>query len=152
MNTVRITYYGMDGEGRNVTEAKRDAGAKIENALTGNYTPQLIRGSTSEAVLIFREPSGWYYSPIHADSTGRVCTIGSYDTQKEAERKARQHLAQNIFTLDGLDGSEVILDKADKREHATWIEYQRLYKAWRDTGLADQQAHEKACRRLAPAA
>lgn len=33
--TIKITYYGMDGEGRTVKEAKADAGTKIEAALKG---------------------------------------------------------------------------------------------------------------------
>ena len=147
---VRIEYYGMEGEGRTLTEAKRDAGAKIERAMTGSYTPKFIQAH-SKAVLIHREPDGWYYSPINnLDATERLCTVGTYDTQKEAERGARQHLAQLIFTLDGPDGSEVIQNKANLAEHKSWTEYQHLYRAWRDMGIDENLAHEKACRHLKP--
>ena len=153
MATVRIEYYGMDGVGRNVTEAKRDAGAKIENALSGDYSPIIVRAN-GEAVLIFREPRyGWGYALLHPDTHGLLRSNGStYDERDEAERKARSHLAQIVFSYDGPDGSEVIEDKHDLEEHKRWVAWQRLYRKWRDAGVADYIAHSNACRGLEPSA
>jgi len=151
MPTVRIDYFGMDGSGRNVTEAKKDAGAKIEEALSGDYSPVLIR-SNGEGVLIFREPKyGWGYALIHPDTQGVIRSNGSaYPTKNEAELKARNHLAQIIFTHDGPDGSEVIKDKHDLHNHKRWVTWQRLYKRWIDAGATDHIAHNNACQGLEP--
>jgi hypothetical protein len=143
----------MEGEGRNITEAKRDAGAKIEHALSGDYCPTIIQAH-GEAVLIYREPKfGWTYLPIHPDTQGRLWrNVSNEWTRDEAERRARQHLAQIIFSHDGPDGSEVICNKNDREEHKRWAAWQRLYKKWRDTGASDQVAHENACRGREPEA
>lgn len=55
MNKVTIDYYGMAGTGRNVTEAKRDAGEQIRKALDGDFTPSLIHWR-EYTVLVAREP------------------------------------------------------------------------------------------------
>ena len=151
MTTVRIEYYGMDGQGKNVTEAKRDASIKIEKALGGDYSPVIIRAN-GEGVLIFRTPrDGWGYALLHPDTQGRVYSNGgTYPTQQEAERRARAHLAQNVFEHDGPDGTEVIKDKRDLDEHKRWVEWQRLYKRWRDAGATDNVAHSNACQGLEP--
>lgn len=151
MAIVKIEYFGMDGQGRNVTAAKKDAGAKIQRALSGDYSPILIRAH-GEGILIFREPKyGWGYTLIHPDTQGRLWSNGSnYDNQKEAERKARSHLAQIIFAHDGPDGSEVIKNKSDLAEHKGWIKWQRLYKRWANTGAPDKICHKNACRGLEP--
>ena len=48
--TVRITYYGMEGEGSTLKEAKQDAGRKLEAA---------IRAS-SDPICITRQNDGMY--------------------------------------------------------------------------------------------
>ena len=53
---VTITYFGMEGQGKNITEAKRDAGARIEKVMQANYTPRVV-GYGGEAYLIWQEPS-----------------------------------------------------------------------------------------------
>jgi hypothetical protein len=52
---VTIEYYGVNGTGRNVTEAKRDAGEQIRKALDGDYTPSLIHWG-GYTVMFWREP------------------------------------------------------------------------------------------------
>lgn len=63
MPRVTIEYYGVEGSGRTVTEAKKDASEKIKASLTGNYHPKIIyhRGY---AQLIYREPDGWHHAEI----------------------------------------------------------------------------------------
>lgn len=58
--SVSITYFGMDGIGRTVTEAKRDAGAKIERALNGNYWPVMLSAG-EHTYIAYRDPCGWNY-------------------------------------------------------------------------------------------
>lgn len=156
-NKVRITYYGMEGEGRNLTEAKKDAGRKIERALSGYYDPILI-SAHGKSALVYRDQTGWGYSLLHPERAeeheSRSTTLyGSCgETQEEAERRARSHLAQNILTLGGPTGVEVIQNEQDRREHIQYCEFQYCYRAWKDSKLEsnENKIHEMACRRQWP--
>lgn len=74
-NSVTVTYYGVEGTGRTVTEAKKDAGRKIEESLTGTYKPQLIE-SRGTAIVIWRDPHGWH--------SNFVCESGKFRDQRTA--------------------------------------------------------------------
>ena len=99
MATVQIEYFGMDGVGRNVTEAKRDAGAKIERFISADGRPVFIhyRGS---AVMVYLTRYGWEYSIAQladgAEPFGRGCCICATWERADAVREAKEHLAQNI--------------------------------------------------------
>jgi hypothetical protein len=72
MPNVTIEYYGVTGTGRNVTEAKRDAGEQIRKALDGDYTPSLIHWR-QYTVLMARDPKfGWGYRISHAAEQGET--------------------------------------------------------------------------------
>lgn len=149
MQTVRISYYGVDGEGRNVTEAKKDAGRKIEAALAGHYTPELLchRGF---AILVYREPSGWcsrlVADPERGVVDGKVwgTNNGSYD---EAKRAALSHLADLGWTAaDGLEPPSFLTDRRLIADYRTKAEFQLRYQRARALGLKDQDAHSFAGR------
>lgn len=151
-NKVQITYYGMEGEGTNLKEARKDASLKIEAALEGRYTPILLtlRG---EQILCWRTPTeGWQYAqlshhPIHDYEPlwGTMCGGGDRD---EVEAIARNHLAQITWGLKLSEAEEeeilAFVAKKDRREMKSWIEWQRRYDALRAQGLSDNEAHSKA--------
>lgn len=151
--TVRITYYGMDGEGRTVTEAKRDAGEKIEKALSGDYTPRIISGG-HWAGLIWRSPvGGFQYRMLDLSkpedlSKSNYCSCSGYNTMADVEKAVQLHLAQKVFdwSLESVDVAlSLVEDRHDKSFITSWITFQYCYKAWRDNGADDTTAHRNAC-------
>ena len=140
--TVRITYYGMEGEGKNVTEAKRDAARKVEAALEGDYSPEIIGDLTRYAVLLWREPRyGWGFRTITATTTGRLYGSSHGSSRMEVEKYARRHVA------DLLQDVTYILEK-DREGIRDWHskqEFQRKYQEARNEGHSDHEAHAIAC-------
>jgi hypothetical protein len=141
MPTVRIEYYGVDGEGRNVTEAKQDAGRKITKAMSGSYTPRVLSAG-GETIIVFRSPDGWRYGFLRdGDLSGLQ---GQADDREEVERHARKHLGSNVtdwrtcFDADGVD--QIVKDARDRREIATSCKWQRDYHTAKDAGLDDTNA------------
>jgi hypothetical protein len=148
---VNITYYGMEGTGRNVTDAKRDAGAKIERALSGDYTPDLV-SYRGQAILIYRTPGGWN-SCVLSDSAGLrngpcygTTYPGSY-SREDVIREAREHLAQLTWTPeDGLIPPPFLKDRRSLSDYKTWAEFQLRYREARTRGMDDNDAHSFAAR------
>jgi len=67
MKTVSIDYFGASGSGRNVTEAKKDAGRKIERVMR-DRRPRLVTysGKRGEyASVIYADADGWMERTIH---------------------------------------------------------------------------------------
>lgn len=151
MATVRVTYYGMDGEGRNLTEAKRDAGRKIEEALAGDYTPEVVayRGYVA---LVARDPAGWDHrlivTPEDGPRVGPAPMHGGNNREKDdAVRSARMHVAHLGWTLaDGLVAPEILRSRDEQREFLSWAEHQIRYAAALAAGLGHWQAHSYAGR------
>ena len=149
-NKVSIVYYGMDGWGRNVTEAKRDAGARIERALTGSYTPE-VYSHRGMAYLVYRTPDGWH-AAIIADETGirpngvyGVCGC-NYGDKAEAVRRALYNLAQLTWTHDDDDEApEFVKDRSDRSDFRGWVRFQRRCKIARERGMNDADIHAYAC-------
>ena len=105
---VSVKYFGMDGVGRNVTEAKRDAGRKIEAALEGHYEPTIYRDGAA-AVMVFRNPlHGWGHTVLTDDDgairAGRHYASMDDGTWDGAKQRALGHLAQLAWTEErGMD-------------------------------------------------
>lgn len=134
MAVVTINYFGMEGRGKNVTEARRAAGAKISRALTGSYDPKIL-SSRGTAILVYRHPHyGWLHSTI-ADETGFRSRLssgtGTYEDEKETTAAALAHLAQLTWTADdGLNTApDINLDKRQLGEFKHWAEFQLRYQA-----------------------
>ncbi len=147
MATVTIEYFGMTGSGRTVTEAKRDAGAKIERALSGSWTPEIVewRGC---AILIHREPQGWCRTVIAGPEGvrgGRCWGAPNEDTFESAKLCAQIHLADMASTLDDTEPPEFLRDRNLIREWHLRQEFQRRYVRARAAGLADNECHHYAC-------
>jgi len=147
---------GVTGQGRTKTEARADAHAKIERWLEGDYSPVHLSCQGVQA-LVWREPRlGWMYRilrPERVEVAREWCeqlhgiSSGAQTTSKQKTdtlRRARLHMAQNIFRPDKFTGLKAILNEADRREHASWVVWQYNYQAWKDAGASDTNAHERA--------
>lgn len=148
-NKVRITYYGVEGEGPTMTEAKKDAGKKIEQMLDGNYTPHVIswRGNS---YLIYREPkSGWHTKLIVCEGNiddGEIYGTCGYCNRKEAILTAKYGLAQLGWNHeDGQTIPEILGGTGKDREFLRWTEFQVRYKRAKDAGLNDNDCHAYGC-------
>lgn len=138
--TVRITYYGMDGEGRNVTEAKKDAGRKIEEALHGNYTP-FVLARDGVAFVAHRNPQGWGYTIFRDDESGGSSYCS--DTREGTIRCMRSHAAQYFADSTPDYGASYIENAEDLHAHISLINWHRGYRAWLDAGLSKAEADAK---------
>lgn len=148
MATVTVEYYGMSGSGRNVTEAKRDAGRRIEAALSGHYTPEIL-SHRGIAILVYREPQGWcnriIADPERGIIAGRIHG-SNHGTREECVRAALNHLAQLGWTHDDDDEApDFVKDRADRADFRSWVTFQRRHKRARESGLNSNDAHAYAC-------
>lgn len=157
MTAVSIEYYGMNGSGKNLTEAKRNAGAKIERALEGTYWPSVI-SFKGWLAFIYRDPvSGWWYQLLSPEEqrnfaikATRIHGTTNYDEFEDAVRHARSHLAQCLIdpsdTMTYEHTNEVILNDADRKEHAYQCNWQLCYRTWSNLGKDDNECREHAWR------
>lgn len=147
MSTVRIDYFGMSGEGKTVTDAKRDAGRKIEAALAGSYTPEILawRGY---AILIYREPAGWcnrlIADPERGIVEGRIWGT-SYGSREEATAAAQAHLADLGWKEeDGEEPPPFLKDRRLIADYQYKARFHARYNFARRRGFSDQDAHSYA--------
>ena len=153
MATVQIEYFGMDGVGRNVTEAKRDAGAKIERFISADGRPVFIhyRGS---AVMVYLTRYGWEYSIAQladgAEPFGRGCCICATWERADAVLEAKEHLAQNIVGDTLTDAVTVAHDLGlpfeSARELVELTGWHIAFRQCRAQGMTDHEAHSAAHR------
>ena len=141
MATVTIEYFGFEGVGRNVTEAKRDAGRKIEALHRGSWSPILLDGG-SYRMLLYRTLDGWRSASI--DTDGKTGGMQWHDSLEEAEKSCRRHVASNVtdwrtcFTAD--DVHPICIDPKDRADIAHTCQWQRDYRRAVDAGLDDMNA------------
>ena len=110
--TIRIEYFGMEGSGPTVKEARADAGQKIEKALRGSYEPQVIAFDGQMAIL-WREPKhGWLYGRI-VDGALHPGGMGAEESCDEAKARARFDLAQLAWSPDS-DDEEILAFVIDR--------------------------------------
>ncbi len=148
MNTVRVTYFGMEGEGPTVTKAKLDAGAKIEAALKGYYTPKIVswRGY---AILVYREPSGWHnriiVSPEDGIRSGPVYGSNTFGDKEDAIKQVQEHLADIGWTPEDGETPPPFLKARDSiAEYVYKAKFRRRYAEGRARGMNDNDAHSFA--------
>jgi hypothetical protein len=147
MNRVRVTYYGMDGEGATMKEAKADAASKLEKIVSDtDWTPRFyIDGS--QRVLIYRELDGWHYSIVHTD-TDNLCLQSACADKRDAIRRALRHLAQITWTPDrGLTVPDYVTEKADRADVKSDYKFQLRYRAFAGAhpDWTSCQIHDAAC-------
>jgi hypothetical protein len=150
MPTVTVDYYGVEGTGRNLTEAKRDAGEKIRKALDGYYSPTVL-AHRGWAILVYREPAGWCWRIIldakDGIRAGKVYASANDETESDAIRSASRHLAQLGWEAsDGTEPPAFLRDRADRREFEVWAEFQLRFRKAKAAGMSDNDAHHWAGR------
>jgi len=147
---IRIDHYGVEGEGKTITQAKADAGRKIQAMLKGNYTPEIFtyKGRCS---LIWREPfSGWYSRMLTDYETGQIRPglqngCSSHSSKTDAIQATRLNLAQAAWTTtDGLTIPE-ILEPDQAQDFIAWARFQLKYQELKSGGLSEAECHRQAC-------
>lgn len=117
MKQVTINYYGVEGVGKNVTEAKREAGAIIERAMTGNYIPRYKIG-WRHTIIIWRDPLyGWQATIIYPN--GHSCDYWeNAPTAEKAMYSIMPHVAQCAW--NGENEAEIAewLYEVDRRDQS----------------------------------
>ena len=172
MAKISITYYGMDGEGPTIKEAKADAGRKIEKLVAAASEAPIIisiRGFAS-LVAYSGHSSGGSWASRLIMSDGKIHTgpayLGSDSEDKHRVMvQALTHVATSAWTFDDDDQefAEMAADRAngcplnhsDRREVIAAIlnnaRFQRKYRECRDNGMDDRHAHASACGYQLPA-
>ena len=143
---LTIKYYGVEGTGRTITDAKKDAGSTIETALSGDYTPTLIAHGEWCAIVARSPLSGWGYRLIETGKQGRqdLYLSGSVEHDK---RVALSHVARHLAQLSGTyAGLERYLDRADMGQLDSYFAWQSRYAVAKAEGKTDDE-----CRAFADA-
>lgn len=155
MQTVKIQYFGVEGSGRNVTEAKRDAGKQIERALSGDYSP-IILEYRGNAILVWRDPmSGWRSGIIfdngefrdHRRVSWSYChsTKSTDDARADAIASAQDRLAQLGWRPeDATNPPEFLKTRQQIADYRYWAEFQLRYSQAKAAGMPDNDAHDYA--------
>lgn len=151
MATIRITYFGVEGEGPTVKAAKQDAGDKLERFVKGSM-PRIYchKGYT---LITYAQPWGGSYTITHPDSAGQAIGSSSASDRRDAEFSGLRHL----FTMARKEGEYEIPDwamanrdfaamaKSLRDEWARNDKFQAAYREARSLGQSDCEAHLHAC-------
>lgn len=148
MSHVSIEYFGVSGIGRNVTEAKRDAGRKIE-AMVDARKPRIVswRG---HAQMIWRGPEAWCSASVC--DAGELREDVSYQTHgiddlEDVIRSCKRHMAQMAWKPEDGTACDLLADdRNEARDFARWAEFQLRYREARACGMTDQDAFDFAQR------
>lgn len=158
---IRLTYYGMDGEGPTVKEAKADAGRKLEHLVKQTEEAPVIVQVAGVAALVAFTKYGWGHRLILTTGDSRLTTgsawvSGGRDTKHQAELSALKHcldIAWNFPDDDetwfndatngiakcgvSLTGSEARTMRGEFLAERLW---QRQYRVARAQGYDDEDA------------
>jgi len=149
MAAVTVEYYGVEGTGRNVTEAKRNAGAKIERLVkAAGRSPEVVAFG-GYAYLVWQE-GDTVRARIVADPDGvRVGVLHGteYADWKEALRDVRRHLAQLGCDTASDEVPGILAGDAEGvREWRAYQDTQRRFLRAKAAGAESGEQHEYACR------
>lgn len=137
-----------EGFGPTATAAKDALSRAVCTRLsTAGEEPSLVRAMPGLAALIYAQDGGWVYRLVIQDVPGGACS--GWESRREAEIRARRHLAQLVYDELPDEGGMATIhpdDKDGRMEHARWLTWQRAYKAARGRGLGDGPAREEANR------
>lgn len=104
---ITITYYGMEGSGPTVREAKADASTKLERLIRElqNANPVIVRVGEWTALVAF-DINGWGYRIIQAPVTDSSNVVGpvylnhGYGDKHETRKAALRHLTECAWRID----------------------------------------------------
>jgi hypothetical protein len=146
---ITLEYFGFQGQGATVKEAKQDAGRKIEALHHGTWEPVVVtwRGET---ILIYRTLDGWISRFLqHKGEPLKVssgCQCHGNDDVKEVIRSVQRHVVQLGWTFeDPIDHfPDFCTNEADRREAIDYRKWQLAYRKFKDEGHDDNEAHRLA--------
>jgi hypothetical protein len=158
--SIRLTYCGIDATGRTVTEAKQAAARDLTALVRDlrNYNPAVV-AYCGHAKLVYRGAESWCAMLLTSShAPGSIAAGGAesgFGNRNDAIRSAAFHVADLAWShaiVDDMDFATKALapylakaDLArDARELAERWAWQRRYKAARDAGYDDNQAHHIA--------
>lgn len=145
MTNHRLTYCGMEGEGRTVALAKQDAARKINAVLDGSYAPVCIPGRVTIGI-VFRTTFGWSYRIVERAGVELSTCYHPSEGFDSADRACRSHMAQNELDLDHpFDVPTYLTDKRDRSEYIDYAAWQLAARAAQTQGLTDTEIHAWAC-------
>ncbi len=132
--TVTIDYYGVEGTGKNLTEAKKNAGEVIRATLKRVATPPRIIRLKNWMVLIWADAHGWCHKvqEIDAIESGHLygCSHSS-GSEDDVVVAAKRHLADCVTMTD----AEAVAffsshPSPDKNSLSEWRRKQGFYRAY----------------------
>jgi hypothetical protein len=163
--TIRVTHYGMDGEGRTVKEAKADAGRKVEVALREARHGVCLVASNGYAAIVAYDVSQaeWGYRLINSAGPGQFSAgpqwVTCYGERDAARRAALRHMVE-IAWSHAVDDQQFVDDALAGRDHGCPMTHsdrltmrndlldrfawQRRYRKAADAGWSDDAAHKIA--------
>lgn len=149
---IALTYCGMAGEGRTVTEAKKDAARRIEKAMEGSYSPIVLTAGEWQALMYRRPDCGWSHAIISGPDRERKEMQHLYGSpagsQKDCEAQCRKHLGdlatdwRTCLTVD--DVHPIVTDQSARRDILRSCEFTRRYRFAESLGFNDNQCHHLA--------
>lgn len=146
MKKISLDYCGMEGEGKTVREAKRDATRKIEAALSADYTPRII-SFRGETIIIWRSPKSTASSLLHGGQIVGGCTLyAPGEDRKRIEEQCRLQLAQTVWNYEeDLAPFLDFIGEKNAPKFLSWVRWQNAYRQARHNGATDIEAHGIAC-------
>lgn len=145
--TITVRHLGMEGEGPTAALAKKNAEARIEATLTGDWDPHFIvhRGLVG---IILRQPATsdrqWGFKVIDANEHEPVFKQWvdlNYASRADAVRAAAYSLAQRTNTYLGL---KPYLVESQLAELDRYFDWQTAYRLARVGGKPDVDARREA--------
>ena len=153
--TIRIAYYGMEGEGPTVREAKADAGKKLERLVRDVESGPQIYSFGDRLAIVARTRYSWGYRLVENNRPMGGGAHG-FENFADAQRSALSHMADLAWSHDIGDDRAFAAEamrylEATNRERDRAVEdivyrwqWQRRWKAARDRGFDDNEARNIA--------
>ncbi|MBK3780072.1 hypothetical protein G3A43_07365 [Paraburkholderia aspalathi] len=145
--TVTVTHLGMEGEGATAGQAKKNAEARIEAALTGEWDPYVIvhkgrvafivrKPSTTEWQWGFKVVNATEHEPLHNQWVDL-----NYKDRPETIRAAASSLAQMAGTYEGL---KPFLLESQITDLDRYFDWQTAYRLATVAGKSVDEARSEA--------
>lgn len=158
-----LTYYGMEGSGPTVKEAKADAGRKLEGLVEDIRRGPYVVSIGPYVAIVFRGLERWGYKIIVSPDgvqAGAVHWNDGWGDRELSIARVACHLAQCVWSQEIVNKS--LMSDGDwfrsvaapyiktremtacVNEFVHWCGFQRRYAAARAEGYSDSEAHQIA--------
>lgn len=142
MKTIKVDYFGFEGSGPTVKEAKADAAKKLMAFIKdAEHGPRFLK-IEDYLIVTYRTYGTWAYRLFYPGcGTGAEC-IGMA-TQEQAEKQGRHHAAQMASTIENVR-TDFLIDPQQQQELIDYFAWQKRYREAREEGYCDNDAHRIA--------